>query len=339
MCLLLPGEPCGPCHTPFVCLPACPDDLTEEEKLEPVKNLINDPRIRLLNRLYAKKRKVGVRGRSSSLPCWTNGCTPPRAAATCGYAVYMRPSWLQATCPFLEQCAAPLWAEVHALQRGLRSPHAAPSNTRLPRTRRSCSPRRLRPRRRLRSRSSCRTTGPWTSCCRSSRPPAVARSRTRAQRGTGEAGRGAGRCGLRRPLQRTALAGSLARVACPAGSACPGRGVRQCTCACVSGALALLGRPVRQTRRACTIRRGRTHHMLKTHPYGWLGHGACPWAGWAVCLWPRASQLTGSPHAPLLAPCSPPAAAAGKASPRRQSTRPSTRRTTARTCTATALPP
>lgn len=34
------------------------DDLTEEEKLEPVKNLINDPRIRLLNRLYAKKRKV-----------------------------------------------------------------------------------------------------------------------------------------------------------------------------------------------------------------------------------------------------------------------------------------
>lgn len=34
-----------------------PDDLTEEEKLEPVKNLINDPRIRLLNRLYAKKRR------------------------------------------------------------------------------------------------------------------------------------------------------------------------------------------------------------------------------------------------------------------------------------------
>ena len=35
-----------------------PDDLTEEEKLEPVKNLVDDPRIRLLNRLYAKKRKV-----------------------------------------------------------------------------------------------------------------------------------------------------------------------------------------------------------------------------------------------------------------------------------------
>ena len=35
-----------------------PDDLTEEEKLEPVRNGTDDPRIRLLNRLYAKKRKV-----------------------------------------------------------------------------------------------------------------------------------------------------------------------------------------------------------------------------------------------------------------------------------------
>ncbi|XP_020977471.1 SKP1-like protein 21 isoform X2 [Arachis ipaensis] len=34
-----------------------PDDLTEEEKLEPLKNTTADPRIRLLNRLYAKKRK------------------------------------------------------------------------------------------------------------------------------------------------------------------------------------------------------------------------------------------------------------------------------------------
>ncbi|MBA0763523.1 hypothetical protein Gotri_012956 [Gossypium trilobum] len=34
-----------------------PDDLTEEEKLEPLKNATDDPRIRLLNRLYAKKRK------------------------------------------------------------------------------------------------------------------------------------------------------------------------------------------------------------------------------------------------------------------------------------------
>ncbi|KAG1362639.1 putative SKP1-like protein 9 [Cocos nucifera] len=34
-----------------------PDDLTEEEKLEPLKNANDDLRIRLLNRLYAKKRK------------------------------------------------------------------------------------------------------------------------------------------------------------------------------------------------------------------------------------------------------------------------------------------
>lgn len=29
----------------------------QEEKLEPLKNIADDPRIRLLNRLYAKKRK------------------------------------------------------------------------------------------------------------------------------------------------------------------------------------------------------------------------------------------------------------------------------------------
>ena len=34
-----------------------PDDLTAEEKLEPVTNLKDDPRIRLLNRLYARKRR------------------------------------------------------------------------------------------------------------------------------------------------------------------------------------------------------------------------------------------------------------------------------------------
>ena len=33
------------------------DDLTEEEKLEPIINVTNDPSIRLLNRLYAKKKK------------------------------------------------------------------------------------------------------------------------------------------------------------------------------------------------------------------------------------------------------------------------------------------
>ena len=35
-----------------------PDDLTEEEKLEPIKNLGDDSRISLLNRLYSKRRKV-----------------------------------------------------------------------------------------------------------------------------------------------------------------------------------------------------------------------------------------------------------------------------------------
>ncbi|KAG4400488.1 hypothetical protein AAZX31_07G067000 [Glycine max] len=41
-----------------------PDDLTEEEKLEPLRNITADPRIRLLNRLYAKKRKeLKERGR------------------------------------------------------------------------------------------------------------------------------------------------------------------------------------------------------------------------------------------------------------------------------------
>lgn len=34
-----------------------PDDLTEEEKLEPLRNITDDPRIRLLNRLYARKRR------------------------------------------------------------------------------------------------------------------------------------------------------------------------------------------------------------------------------------------------------------------------------------------
>ncbi|KAF8380220.1 hypothetical protein HHK36_027702 [Tetracentron sinense] len=34
-----------------------PDDLTEEEKLEPLRNTADDPRIRRLNQLYARKRK------------------------------------------------------------------------------------------------------------------------------------------------------------------------------------------------------------------------------------------------------------------------------------------
>lgn len=37
-----------------------PDDLTEEEKLEPVRNAADDTRLRLLNSLYARKRQVGA---------------------------------------------------------------------------------------------------------------------------------------------------------------------------------------------------------------------------------------------------------------------------------------
>ena len=36
-----------------------PDDLSPEEKLEPILQGSRDPRIKLLNRLYAKKRQVG----------------------------------------------------------------------------------------------------------------------------------------------------------------------------------------------------------------------------------------------------------------------------------------
>ncbi|KAK9809569.1 hypothetical protein WJX73_002808 [Symbiochloris irregularis] len=47
-----------------------PDDLTEEEKLEPIKNLGEDMRIRLLNRLYAKRRKelAGRKGEADGPP-------------------------------------------------------------------------------------------------------------------------------------------------------------------------------------------------------------------------------------------------------------------------------
>lgn len=44
-----------------------PDDLTEEEKLEPLRIRTDDPRIRLLNRLYAKKRKELKREKSKCM--------------------------------------------------------------------------------------------------------------------------------------------------------------------------------------------------------------------------------------------------------------------------------
>lgn len=46
-----------------------PDDLTEEEKLEPLNNVTDDPRIRLLNRLYARKRReLAERKSNAALP-------------------------------------------------------------------------------------------------------------------------------------------------------------------------------------------------------------------------------------------------------------------------------
>lgn len=46
-----------------------PDDLTEEEKLEPLRNVTDDPRIRLLNRLYARKRKELKERRQTLMVC------------------------------------------------------------------------------------------------------------------------------------------------------------------------------------------------------------------------------------------------------------------------------
>ena len=58
-----------------------PDDLTEEEKLEPIKNLGDDSRIRLLNRLYSKRRKVRWPSLHSLAPdAWTAACLQSGAA-------------------------------------------------------------------------------------------------------------------------------------------------------------------------------------------------------------------------------------------------------------------
>ena len=54
-----------------------PDDLTEEEKLEPIRNVDEDARIRLLNRLYAKKRQVW--GRRRRRRCCVGGCVAAAA--------------------------------------------------------------------------------------------------------------------------------------------------------------------------------------------------------------------------------------------------------------------
>ena len=53
-----------------------PDDLTEEEKLEPVRNFGDDPKIRLLNRLYEKKRKVRLLKCATAM-CWAHSACRP----------------------------------------------------------------------------------------------------------------------------------------------------------------------------------------------------------------------------------------------------------------------
>lgn len=62
-----------------------PDDLTEEEKLEPLKSGLADARIKLLNKLYAKKRQVGCeasneQGESLNL---THSASSLRCAGMC----------------------------------------------------------------------------------------------------------------------------------------------------------------------------------------------------------------------------------------------------------------
>ena len=57
-----------------------PDDLTEEEKLEPVRNFGDDPKIRLLNRLYEKKRKVCALCLALPMPGHTVACSNPCCA-------------------------------------------------------------------------------------------------------------------------------------------------------------------------------------------------------------------------------------------------------------------
>ncbi len=48
-----------------------PDDLTEEEKLEPLKSGLADARIKLLNKLYAKKRQARP---SACAIIWLTAC-------------------------------------------------------------------------------------------------------------------------------------------------------------------------------------------------------------------------------------------------------------------------
>jgi hypothetical protein len=72
------------------------DDLTEEEKLEPLTNTKDDPRIRLLNRLYAKKRKELAERKAS------------KAAAQVRLVMHLSPLRILTSCFLLSCVLSPL---------------------------------------------------------------------------------------------------------------------------------------------------------------------------------------------------------------------------------------
>ena len=62
ICLMISQRCVANNRSMFICLArvsvfSCRFGFLQEEKLEPLRNITDDPRIRLLNRLYARKRK------------------------------------------------------------------------------------------------------------------------------------------------------------------------------------------------------------------------------------------------------------------------------------------
>ncbi|CAI7778242.1 unnamed protein product, partial [Closterium sp. NIES-54] len=96
-----------------------PDDLTEEEKLEPVRSGTDDPRIRLLNRLYAKKRKDLLRKKvhtndlGNFCAC---ACTCARACACISHGRFSHP----AAEPAFFEDRSPVGPLADALAQGVR---------------------------------------------------------------------------------------------------------------------------------------------------------------------------------------------------------------------------
>jgi len=98
-----------------------PDDLTEEEKLEPIRNVGEDARIRLLNRLYAKKRQVrggGGGGRGEM------GEGRARLQVVVAAAQFVYKGWAFQTSPsFPPRCRSWWHANPAAAPRYLTHPH------------------------------------------------------------------------------------------------------------------------------------------------------------------------------------------------------------------------